>query len=87
MRKNFIERNTKETQISCSINLDGLGQNKISTGIGFFDHMLEIFSTHSLIDITLKAEGDVKVDLHHTIEDCGYVLGNSIKVISCCACS
>ena len=65
--------------IKCSLNIDGTGKNKISTNIGFFDHMLEIFSTHSLIDIKLKAEGDVKVDFHHTIEDCGYVLGNSIK--------
>ena len=79
MRKAKVERKTKETSIKCSLNIDGTGKNKISTNIGFFDHMLEIFSTHSLIDITLKAKGDVKVDLHHTIEDCGYVLGNSIK--------
>ena len=56
MRKNSIERNTKETQISCSINLDGVGKTKVSTGIGFFDHMLEIFSHHSLIDLKLKED-------------------------------
>jgi len=79
MRKAKVNRITKETSINCSLNIDGKGKNKISTNIGFFDHMLEIFSTHSLIDINLKAKGDVRVDLHHTIEDCGYVIGSSIK--------
>ena len=74
MRKNSIERNTKETQISCLINLDGTGQTKISTGIGFFDHMLEIFSHHSLLDLELNVKGDTHVDLHHTVEDTAYVI-------------
>ena len=67
MRKGTIERNTKETSISCSLNLDGSGRSEISTGIGFFDHMLEIFVHHSLIDMELKTEGDTKVDLHHSV--------------------
>jgi len=78
MRKSTIKRNTKETKISCSINLDGSGISNISTGIGFFDHMLEIFSHHSLIDLNLEAKGDVHVDLHHTIEDTAYVIAQGI---------
>ena len=78
MRTAKIDRNTKETKISCSVNLDGTGKSEISTGIGFFDHMLEIVSHHSLIDISLKAEGDIHVDLHHTVEDVGYALSQSI---------
>ena len=78
MRKSSIERNTKETQITCSIDLDGIGSSNISTGIGFFDHMLEVFSHHSLIDLTLNANGDTHVDLHHTIEDTAYVLAEAI---------
>jgi len=78
MRTASIERNTKETKISCSVNIDGIGKSEISTGIGFFDHMLEIVSHHSLIDIILKAEGDIHVDLHHTVEDVGYTLSQSI---------
>ena len=78
MRKNSIERNTKETQISCSINLDGIGQTKISTGIGFFNHMLEIFSHHSLLDLKLNVKGDTHVDLHHTVEDTAYVIAQGI---------
>ncbi len=78
MRKGNINRKTKETDISCSVNLDGTGQSKISTGIGFFDHMLELMSHHSLIDIDLKVKGDTHVDLHHTIEDSGYVIAQSI---------
>ena len=78
MRKGNINRKTKETNISCSVNLDGTGQSKISTGIGFFDHMLELMSHHSLIDIDLKLKGDTHVDLHHTIEDSGYVIAQSI---------
>ena len=71
MRKNSVTRETKETKIFCEINLDGTGNNEINTGIGFFDHMVEIFSHHSLIDLKLVAEGDTRVDLHHTVEDCG----------------
>ena len=78
MRKGKVERNTKETKISCEVNLDGVGQSKISTHIGFFDHMLELMSHHSLIDIDLKVKGDTHVDLHHTIEDSGYVIAQSI---------
>jgi len=78
MRKSETNRKTKETDIVCSINLDGIGNAKINTGIGFFNHMLEIFSHHSLIDISLKAIGDKHVDLHHTVEDTGYVLAQAI---------
>ena len=79
MRKVKVNRKTKETDISCEINIDGKGQNEISTGIGFFDHMLEIFSHHSLIDLKLKAEGDIHVDFHHTVEDAAYVLAEAIN--------
>ena len=74
MRKANIERNTKETKISCSINLDGSGKAKIKTGIGFFDHMLELFVHHSLIDMNLVTEGDTNVDLHHSVEDTAYAI-------------
>ena len=79
MRNAKVNRKTKETDISCEINIDGIGQNEISTGIGFFDHMLEIFSHHSLIDLKLKADGDIHVDLHHTVEDAAYVLAEAIN--------
>tara|TARA_B110000438_G_scaffold76619_1_gene76783 strand:- start:46 stop:633 length:588 start_codon:yes stop_codon:yes gene_type:complete len=79
MRTAKINRKTKETDISCEINIDGTGQNEISTGIGFFDHMLEIFSHHSLVDLKLKATGDIHVDLHHTVEDTAYVLAEAIN--------
>tara|TARA_B110000438_G_scaffold302880_1_gene362097 strand:- start:3235 stop:3822 length:588 start_codon:yes stop_codon:yes gene_type:complete len=78
MRKASIKRFTKETKISCSVNLDGSGISKITTGIGFLDHMLQILSHHSLVDIKLIANGDKHVDLHHTVEDVGYVLAQSI---------
>ncbi len=78
MRKIKVKRTTKETNISCDINLDGTGTSSINTGIGFFDHMLEIFSHHSLIDIELEAVGDKHVDFHHTIEDTGYVIAEAI---------
>jgi imidazoleglycerol-phosphate dehydratase len=79
MRSTKVNRKTKETDIFCEINIDGTGQNEISTGIGFFDHMLEIFSHHSLIDLKLKAQGDTHVDLHHTVEDTAYVLAEAIN--------
>ena len=79
MRTAKVNRKTKETDISCEINIDGTGQNEISTGIGFFDHMLEIFSHHSLVDLKLKAKGDIHVDFHHTVEDAAYVLAQAIK--------
>jgi len=78
MRKITVNRNTKETQISCSINLDGIGQSKVSTGIGFFDHMLEIFSHHSLLNLELYVKGDTHVDFHHTVEDAAYVIAEGI---------
>ena len=78
MRKNELKRTTKETEVVCSVNLDGVGKANINTGIGFFDHMLEIFSHHSLIDIDLKVAGDIHVDLHHTVEDTGYVIAQTI---------
>jgi len=79
MRKGKVERNTKETKISCKINLDGNGQSKISTQIGFLDHMLELLSHHSLIDIDLKCEGDINVDLHHSVEDSAYAIALAIN--------
>ena len=79
MRKAQITRNTKETEIFCEINLDGTGQYDIKSGIGFFDHMLEIFSHHSLIDLKLTAKGDIRVDLHHTVEACRYSIAQAIR--------
>ena len=78
MRKAQVERKTKETEITAKVDLDGSGNFSISTGIGFFDHMLEQLSRHSLIDISLQAKGDLHVDQHHTVEDCGIVLGQAI---------
>ena len=78
MRKQSLKRSTKETIINCSVNIDGTGKNSISTKIGFFDHMLEIYSHHSLIDLNISVEGDIHVDLHHTVEDAGYVIADSI---------
>ena len=71
MRRAQIERNTKETKIKLELNLDGSGEGVIDTGIGFFDHMLELLKKHALIDLSVKAEGDLKVDYHHTVEDVG----------------
>ena len=79
MRKAKEERNTKETKIKASINLDGTGISNVNTGIGFLDHMLEQISRHGLIDIDLKAKGDLHIDYHHTTEDTGYVLGAAIS--------
>ena len=72
-------RKTKETDISLSFTIDGTGASTISTGIGFFDHMLEGFARHGLFDLKVNVEGDLAVDCHHTIEDTGIVLGNAIK--------
>ena len=74
-----ISRKTKETGIETSVNLDGSGVYNVSTGVGFFDHMLEQLSRHSLIDITVKAEGDLHIDGHHTVEDTGIALGQAIS--------
>lgn len=79
MREAKINRKTKETDIEVKLNLDGTGIGDISTGIGFFDHMLEGFTRHGLFDLALKCKGDLNVDGHHTVEDCGIVLGNAIK--------
>jgi len=78
VRKANIERKTNETSISVSVNLDGTGRFSIATGIGFLDHMLEQLSRHSLIDIEVKAEGDLHIDLHHTVEDTGIALGQAV---------
>lgn len=74
-----IERKTKETDIKLTLNLDGSGKTNIVSGIPFFDHMLEGFARHGLFDLELKCDGDLDVDSHHTIEDCGIVLGQAIK--------
>tara|TARA_Y100001970_G_scaffold22886_1_gene26661 strand:- start:2038 stop:2625 length:588 start_codon:yes stop_codon:yes gene_type:complete len=79
MRTSKINRKTNETNIVCEMNIDGTGQNEISTGIGFFDHMLEIFSHHSLIDLKLKTIGDIHVDFHHTVEDTAYAVAQAIN--------
>jgi imidazoleglycerol-phosphate dehydratase len=77
-RQASIERSTKETKIKASVDLDGTGTFDIATGVGFLDHMLEQLSRHSLIDITLKAKGDLDIDFHHTTEDSGIVLGQAV---------
>lgn len=77
MRTATVTRKTKETDIFCELNIDGKGTSEISTGIGFFDHMLEAFSRHGFFDLKLTCNGDLNVDCHHTIEDCGIVLGEA----------
>ncbi len=79
MRKALVKRETKETQIELEVNLDGIGKYNVDTPIGFFNHMLESFSKHSLIDLNILASGDVHVSHHHTVEDTGIVLGEAIK--------
>jgi len=74
-----IDRDTKETKITCSFNIDGSGIYQIDSGIGFFDHMLEGFAKHGFFDLDLTCQGDIHVDGHHTVEDCGIVLGNAIR--------
>jgi len=78
MRKASIERKTKETQIAATVGLDGTGRYRVSTGIGFLDHMIEQLSRHSLIDIDLEAKGDLHIDFHHTTEDTGIALGEAV---------
>jgi imidazoleglycerol-phosphate dehydratase len=78
MRKAKIERNTTETALSAAVNLDGTGAYDIKTGIGFLDHMLELLSRHSLIDMTIRAKGDLHIDFHHTTEDSGIALGQAV---------
>ena len=79
VRTATVNRVTKETRIRCTLCLDGSGQYDINTGIGFFDHMLSGFARHGLFDLTLTCEGDLEIDSHHTIEDCGIVLGECIR--------
>ncbi|MCK5111623.1 MAG: imidazoleglycerol-phosphate dehydratase HisB [Arcobacteraceae bacterium] len=74
-----ITRETKETNIQCKVNINGVGKSTIDTGIGFFDHMLEALSKHSAIDIDLTCKGDLHIDAHHSVEDCGIVLGQALK--------
>ena len=78
MRIADITRKTTETAVSTSVNLDGTGTYKVKTGVGFFDHMMEQLARHSLIDITLEADGDLHIDDHHTVEDCGIALGQAV---------
>jgi imidazoleglycerol-phosphate dehydratase len=77
MRKGAVERKTKETTIEVALDLDGKGVSDIATGVGFFDHMLDQLSRHSLIDMTIRAEGDRHIDDHHTVEDVGIALGTA----------
>jgi imidazoleglycerol-phosphate dehydratase len=79
MRISSIERNTKETKIKMTLNLDGSGKANIQTGIGFMDHMLELFAFHGSFDLNIVCQGDIQVDSHHTVEDLGIVLGMCIK--------
>ena len=74
-----VERKTKETSVAVEVNLDGTGQYDVSTGIGFLDHMLEQLSRHSLMDLKVRAEGDLHIDFHHTTEDTGIVIGEAVK--------
>jgi imidazoleglycerol-phosphate dehydratase len=79
MRSAEITRKTNETAITVSINLDGTGQSQIKTGVGFFDHMVDQLARHALIDITLTATGDLHIDDHHTVEDCGIAIGQALS--------
>jgi imidazoleglycerol-phosphate dehydratase len=74
-----LTRRTNETKVELSVNLDGVGRGSVHTGVGFFDHMLDLFSRHSLFDLEVTAEGDLHVDQHHTVEDVGIVLGQAIE--------
>ena len=78
-RKGSVSRKTNETAISVSVNLDGTGTSRISTGVGFFDHMLEQLSRHSLIDMEIEAKGDLHIDDHHTVEDTGIAIGQALS--------
>ena len=80
-RQAKISRNTNETKISVSLNLDGKGKSQIKTGIAFFDHMLTLFAKHATVDLKLVCKGDLEVDAHHTVEDCGIALGQAFAVV------
>ncbi len=79
MRRASVKRHTKETEIAVTVDLDGTGQAELSTGIGFFDHMLDQIARHALIDLTVEATGDLHVDMHHTVEDVGLALGQALR--------
>ena len=79
-RKAKISRNTKETRISVALNLDGKGKSSVKTGIPFFDHMLTLFAKHATMDLEIKCKGDLEVDAHHTVEDCGIALGQAFTL-------
>ena len=79
MRKADVERKTRETDIQVSLDLDGTGACDVATGIGFLDHMLEQLGRHSLIDLTVRAKGDLHIDFHHTTEDSGYAVGEAVS--------
>jgi imidazoleglycerol-phosphate dehydratase len=78
-RQASVQRNTKETRISLRLNLDGQGKARIQTGVPFFDHMLTLFAKHAVMDLALRCRGDVEVDAHHTVEDCGLALGQAFR--------
>ena len=79
MRSAKVSRNTAETKITVELNLDGTGQYDMQTGVGFFDHMLDQLARHSLIDMTVRAEGDLHIDDHHTVEDTGIAIGQALR--------
>jgi imidazoleglycerol-phosphate dehydratase len=78
-RKAGINRTTAETSVRLQLNLDGSGENKVATGVGFLDHMLVLLARHGFLDLQLQAQGDLEVDSHHTVEDCGLALGQALK--------
>src|SRR5271154_4375845 len=80
VRQSKLTRNTKETKISVSLNLDGKGKSLVKTGIPFFDHMLTLFAKHATVDLKLICKGDIEVDAHHTVEDCGIALGQAFSI-------
>lgn len=79
MRAGEVARSTNETRISVAISLDGEGKANVATGVGFFDHMLDLFARHGLFDVSVQADGDLYVDDHHTVEDCGIALGEAFR--------
>lgn len=86
MRAATVERKTRETEIFLALEIDGTGEYDIETGIGFFDHMLESFARHASLDLKIRAEGDLHIDMHHTVEDVGIVLGQAVsKALGDCA--
>lgn len=86
MRAATVERKTRETEIFVAVEIDGAGDYDIETGIGFFDHMLEAFARHAMLDLKIRAEGDLHIDMHHTVEDVGIVMGQAVaKALDDCA--